>query len=233
MILSYNIQAGQAGRRPPEINFGHTHAIHVNPILCSPRAREFAAMKLFPRRYRVLWPGLRLRSLHRPGLEALPGYPKRDDKSPRGDGHSTQCHSSRESRSHHLGTHRLGREGRMFMADKAAQSSSQRLLLAVHSSSPKKVSVAASGVPMNTVFRVLVFAKRPAYDFVGDAERGMFASSGAWKMRPREFHSMRCHAQRGCTTRKKLIARDPQISRNRLLSAERFCFSDEPLGVTV
>jgi rhamnose utilization protein RhaD (predicted bifunctional aldolase and dehydrogenase) len=33
----------------PAIHFvGHTHAIHVNQILCSPRAREFAAMKLFP-----------------------------------------------------------------------------------------------------------------------------------------------------------------------------------------
>lgn len=33
----------------PEINFvGHTHAIHVNQILCSPRARDFAARKLFP-----------------------------------------------------------------------------------------------------------------------------------------------------------------------------------------
>ena len=27
---------------------GHTHAIHINQILCSPRARDFAAMKLFP-----------------------------------------------------------------------------------------------------------------------------------------------------------------------------------------
>ncbi len=33
----------------PDIHFvGHTHAIHVNQILCSPRAREFAAKKLFP-----------------------------------------------------------------------------------------------------------------------------------------------------------------------------------------
>ena len=33
----------------PEINFvGHTHAIHINQILCSPRAREFATKKLFP-----------------------------------------------------------------------------------------------------------------------------------------------------------------------------------------
>ena len=33
----------------PEVNFvGHTHAIHVNQILCSPRAREFATKKLFP-----------------------------------------------------------------------------------------------------------------------------------------------------------------------------------------
>jgi rhamnose utilization protein RhaD (predicted bifunctional aldolase and dehydrogenase) len=33
----------------PDINFvGHTHPIHVNQILCSPRARELAAKKLFP-----------------------------------------------------------------------------------------------------------------------------------------------------------------------------------------
>jgi rhamnose utilization protein RhaD (predicted bifunctional aldolase and dehydrogenase) len=33
----------------PEINFvGHTHPLHVNQILCSPRASEFAAKKLFP-----------------------------------------------------------------------------------------------------------------------------------------------------------------------------------------
>ena len=33
----------------PGIRFvGHTHPIHVNQILCSPRAREFAARKLFP-----------------------------------------------------------------------------------------------------------------------------------------------------------------------------------------
>jgi rhamnose utilization protein RhaD (predicted bifunctional aldolase and dehydrogenase) len=33
----------------PAIHFvGHTHAIHVNQILCSPRAREFATRKLFP-----------------------------------------------------------------------------------------------------------------------------------------------------------------------------------------
>jgi rhamnose utilization protein RhaD (predicted bifunctional aldolase and dehydrogenase) len=33
----------------PEINFvGHTHAIHINQILCSPRAADFATMKLFP-----------------------------------------------------------------------------------------------------------------------------------------------------------------------------------------
>jgi rhamnose utilization protein RhaD (predicted bifunctional aldolase and dehydrogenase) len=33
----------------PDINFvGHTHPLHVNQILCSPRAREFAAKKLFP-----------------------------------------------------------------------------------------------------------------------------------------------------------------------------------------
>ena len=33
----------------PNIDFvGHTHAIHVNQVLCSPRAREFATMKLFP-----------------------------------------------------------------------------------------------------------------------------------------------------------------------------------------
>ena len=33
----------------PEIKFvGHTHAIHINQILCSPRARELATMKLFP-----------------------------------------------------------------------------------------------------------------------------------------------------------------------------------------
>jgi rhamnose utilization protein RhaD (predicted bifunctional aldolase and dehydrogenase) len=33
----------------PDINFvGHTHAIHINQILCSPRAHDFAAMKLFP-----------------------------------------------------------------------------------------------------------------------------------------------------------------------------------------
>jgi rhamnose utilization protein RhaD (predicted bifunctional aldolase and dehydrogenase) len=33
----------------PDINFvGHTHAIYLNQILCSPRARDFAAMKLFP-----------------------------------------------------------------------------------------------------------------------------------------------------------------------------------------
>ena len=33
----------------PDINFvGHTHAIYINQILCSPRAHDFAAMKLFP-----------------------------------------------------------------------------------------------------------------------------------------------------------------------------------------
>jgi rhamnose utilization protein RhaD (predicted bifunctional aldolase and dehydrogenase) len=33
----------------PGIDFvGHTHPIHVNQILCSPRAREFATGKLFP-----------------------------------------------------------------------------------------------------------------------------------------------------------------------------------------
>jgi rhamnose utilization protein RhaD (predicted bifunctional aldolase and dehydrogenase) len=33
----------------PEINFvGHTHAIYINQILCSPRASDFATMKLFP-----------------------------------------------------------------------------------------------------------------------------------------------------------------------------------------
>ena len=33
----------------PEINFvGHTHPLHINQILCSPRAREFATKKLFP-----------------------------------------------------------------------------------------------------------------------------------------------------------------------------------------
>jgi len=33
----------------PEINFvGPTHAIHINQILCSPRAADFATMKLFP-----------------------------------------------------------------------------------------------------------------------------------------------------------------------------------------
>jgi rhamnose utilization protein RhaD (predicted bifunctional aldolase and dehydrogenase) len=33
----------------PDINFvGHTHAISINQILCSPRAADFAAMKLFP-----------------------------------------------------------------------------------------------------------------------------------------------------------------------------------------
>jgi len=33
----------------PDIEFiGHTHAIAVNQILCSPRAREFAAKRLFP-----------------------------------------------------------------------------------------------------------------------------------------------------------------------------------------
>ena len=61
----------------------------------------------------------------------------------------------------------------MFMADKAAQSSSERLFLADHSFLSKEN---INRIPTNTVFRVLVFAKRPAYDFVGDAERGMFAS---------------------------------------------------------
>jgi len=33
----------------PDINFvGHTHPVHVNQILCSPRSREFAVKKLFP-----------------------------------------------------------------------------------------------------------------------------------------------------------------------------------------
>ena len=33
----------------PEISFvGHTHPVHANQILCSPRARELAAKKLFP-----------------------------------------------------------------------------------------------------------------------------------------------------------------------------------------
>jgi rhamnose utilization protein RhaD (predicted bifunctional aldolase and dehydrogenase) len=33
----------------PDIRFvGHTHPIHINQILCSPKAREFAAKKLFP-----------------------------------------------------------------------------------------------------------------------------------------------------------------------------------------
>ena len=33
----------------PEINFvGHTHPLHINQILCSPRACEFATKKLFP-----------------------------------------------------------------------------------------------------------------------------------------------------------------------------------------
>jgi rhamnose utilization protein RhaD (predicted bifunctional aldolase and dehydrogenase) len=33
----------------PEINFvGHTHPLHVNQILCSPRSREFATRNLFP-----------------------------------------------------------------------------------------------------------------------------------------------------------------------------------------
>jgi rhamnose utilization protein RhaD (predicted bifunctional aldolase and dehydrogenase) len=33
----------------PNVQFvGHTHPIHINQILCSPRAREFAAKKLFP-----------------------------------------------------------------------------------------------------------------------------------------------------------------------------------------
>jgi ribulose-5-phosphate 4-epimerase/fuculose-1-phosphate aldolase len=33
----------------PDINFvGHTHAILINQLLCSPRAHHFAAMKLFP-----------------------------------------------------------------------------------------------------------------------------------------------------------------------------------------
>ncbi len=33
----------------PDISFvGHTHAIHINQILCSPRAHDFATMKLFP-----------------------------------------------------------------------------------------------------------------------------------------------------------------------------------------
>ena len=33
----------------PDINFvGHTHAIYINQILCSPRAHDFATMKLFP-----------------------------------------------------------------------------------------------------------------------------------------------------------------------------------------
>ena len=33
----------------PEIRFvGHTHPLHVNQILCSPRAREFAERNLFP-----------------------------------------------------------------------------------------------------------------------------------------------------------------------------------------
>ena len=33
----------------PDINYvGHTHPVHVNQILCSPRGREFAAKKIFP-----------------------------------------------------------------------------------------------------------------------------------------------------------------------------------------
>jgi rhamnose utilization protein RhaD (predicted bifunctional aldolase and dehydrogenase) len=33
----------------PDVRFvGHTHPLHINQILCSPRAREFAARKLFP-----------------------------------------------------------------------------------------------------------------------------------------------------------------------------------------
>ena len=33
----------------PDISFvGHTHPLHINQILCSPRARELAAKKLFP-----------------------------------------------------------------------------------------------------------------------------------------------------------------------------------------
>ena len=33
----------------PEISFvGHTHPVHINQILCSPRSREFATKKLFP-----------------------------------------------------------------------------------------------------------------------------------------------------------------------------------------
>ena len=33
----------------PDVHFvGHTHPIHINQILCSPRAREFAENKLFP-----------------------------------------------------------------------------------------------------------------------------------------------------------------------------------------
>ena len=33
----------------PEMNFvGHTHPLHINQILCSPRALEFATQKLFP-----------------------------------------------------------------------------------------------------------------------------------------------------------------------------------------
>jgi rhamnose utilization protein RhaD (predicted bifunctional aldolase and dehydrogenase) len=42
-----------------------------------------------------------------------------------------------------LGRTAQGVKAAMFMADKAAQSSSERLLLADHSSSPKRISVAS------------------------------------------------------------------------------------------
>ena len=96
----------------PEISFvGHTHPLHINQILCSPRAREFAAKKLFPDDIVCCGPASRIHPLHRSRLAALPNHPSRNDAVHRGLGHSTARDPARKPRHHYPRTLARRREG--------------------------------------------------------------------------------------------------------------------------
>ena len=86
----------------PEINFvGHTHAIHINQILCSPRAREFATKKLFPDDIVCCGPASVFVPYTDPGLEALTNHSPGDDALRRRVGFRAARNPARKSRHHH------------------------------------------------------------------------------------------------------------------------------------
>ena len=107
----------------PEISFvGHTHPIHINQILCSPRARELATKKLFPDDIVCCGPASVFVPYTDPGLAAFPDHPSRNDAVYRG----LRVFHPRVILLENHGIITLGRsperrKAAMFMAEKAAQ----------------------------------------------------------------------------------------------------------------